>query len=164
VAGDEGAVRGGDVAGPVAGAVVDDQDLGPHAADLGRHLVEDDADVLGLVVGGDEDRDLASEAVGQPGLAELLPGQPLERGGELARVAGGDRERPQGEQEEDQDREDGQSEDAAAVALFEGEGGEQAVDDFGAGDHRQRRPGADQEQDVGVAQGAAADDRVGDQR
>ena len=89
VAGDRGAVLGGDVAGAVAGAVVDDQDLGRDAADLGRHLVEHVADVLGLVVGGDEDRDLAAEALRQARLAELLPGQPLERRRELARVARG---------------------------------------------------------------------------
>ena len=52
-----------DVAGAVTGAVVDDQDLGADAAYGGRHLVEHVADVLGLVVGGDEDRDLADEAL-----------------------------------------------------------------------------------------------------
>ena len=112
------------------------------AADLGRHLVEHVADVLGLVVGGDEDRDLAAEALRQVRLAELLPGQSLERGRELARVARRLRERPQDQQEEDEDREDGEAEDAAAVAFFEGEGGEQAVDDFGPGDDRQAEAGA----------------------
>ena len=108
------------------------------AADLGRHLVEDVADVLRLVVGGDEDRDLAAEALRQPGLAELLPGQPLERRRELARVARRLRERPQDQQEEDEDREHGEAEDAAAVALFEGEGGEQPVGRFRC---RRRAPG-----------------------
>ena len=156
-------MRGGDVAGAVAGAVVDDQHLGADAADLGRHLVEHVADVLGLVVGGDEDRDLAAEALRQSRLAELLPGQPLQRRRELARVARRHRERPQDQEEEDEDGEDGEAEDAAAVALFEGEGGEQAVDDFGPRDQRQAEAGGEQEQHVDVAQGAPAEDRVGDQ-
>ena len=134
------------------------------AADRGRDLAEHVADVLGLVVGGDQDRDLVAEALGQPRLAELLPGEALERGRELARVARRLRERPQDQQEEDEDREDGEAEDAAAVAFLEGEGGEQPVDDFGAGDERQAEPGGEQDQDVGVAQRAAAQDRVGDQR
>ena len=147
---------GGDVAGAVARAVVDDEHRGRHAADLGRHQVEHVADVLGLVVGGDEDRDLVAEALRQLRLAELLPGEPLERRRELARVARRLRERPQDQQEEDEDREDGEAEDAAAVALFEGEGGEQLVGDFGAGDERQAEAGGEQDQHVDVAQRAAA--------
>ena len=73
------------------------------------------------------------------------------------------RERPQDQQEEDEDREDGEAEDAAAVALLEGEGGEQSVDDFGAGDERQAEAGGEQDQHVGVAQRAPAHDGVGDQ-
>ena len=147
---------GGDVAGPVAGAVVDDERLDRDPADLRRHPVEDVADVVGLVVGGDHDRDLALEALRQLRLAELLPGEPLERRRELAGVAGRLRERPQDEQEEDEDREDREAEDAAAVALFEGEGGEQRVGDFGAGDDRQAEAGGEQDQHVDVAQRVAA--------
>ena len=158
-----GAVLGGDVAGPVARAVVDDQHRGPDAADLVRDPVEDVADVLGLVVGGDDDGDPPPEPLRQRRLAELLPGEPLEHRGELARVAGGLRERSQDQDEEDEDREHGEAEDPAAVALFEREGREQRVGDFGAGDERQPEPGEEQDQDVGVAQRAAADDRVGDE-
>ena len=74
-----------------------------------------------------------------------------------------DRERPQADDEEDEDGEDGEAEDPAAVALFEGEGGEQAVHDFGAGDDRQGEPGEEQQHHVGVAHLAAADDRVDDE-
>jgi hypothetical protein len=87
VAGDDGAVLGGDVAGSVAGAVVDHQHRGLHIADFARHQVEHLADAVGLVVGGDQDRDLAAEARGQLRLAELLPGEALEHRRELARVA-----------------------------------------------------------------------------
>ncbi len=164
VAGDDRAVLGGDVAGAVARAVVDDEHLGPHAADLGRHPLEHVADVLGLVIGGDDDRDLAAEALGQLRLAELLPGEALEHGRELAGVASGLREGPQDQQEEDEDREDGEAEDAAAVALLKGEGGEQRVGKFGAGDDRQPQPARQQDQHVDVAQGATAQDREGDDR
>ena len=164
VAGDDRAVLGGDVAGPVARAVVDDQHRGLDAADLARHQVEHLADVLGLVVGGDEDRDPAAEALRQLRLAELLPGQPLEHRRELARVARRLRERPQDQEEEDEDREDGEAEDAAAVALLEGEGGEQLVGQLGAGDDRQAEPDEQQDQHVDVAQRAPAQHRVGDDR
>ena len=122
------------------------------------------ADVLGLVVSGDEDRDLAAEALRQVRLAELLPGEALEHRRELARVSAGLGDRPQYEQEEDEDGEDGEAEDAAAVALLEGEGREQLVGDFGAGDDRQPEPRREQDQHVDVAQRTAADQRVGDDR
>ncbi len=165
VAGDHGAVLGGHVAGAVARAVVDDQHRGLHPADLGRHQVQHVADVLGLVVGGDEDRDLAAEArrAGRPG------GTPPRRAPRARRRAGGScapacESARRIEQEEDEDREDGEAEDPPAVALLEGEGGEQLVGQLGAGDDRQANPGREQDQHVGVAQRAAADDRVGDDR
>src|SRR6202012_4053150 len=99
------------------------------------------ADVFGLVVGRDQDRDLVLEAGGHAGLAELLPGEALERRRELARGTRPDRERAQVNDERDEEGEDGKAEVAAAVALLEGEGGEQAVDDFGAVDDRQGDPG-----------------------
>ena len=46
VAGDEGAVLGGDLAGPVPGAVVHHQHRGPDPAHLVRDPVEDVADAL----------------------------------------------------------------------------------------------------------------------
>ena len=57
VARHRGAVLGGDLPGPVARAVVDDQDPGRDPAYLVGDAVEHVADVLGLVVGRDEDRD-----------------------------------------------------------------------------------------------------------
>ena len=84
VAGDDRAVGAGDVLGAVARAVVDDQDRGRDPADLGRDPVEHRADVVGLVVGGDQDRDPVAEALRMPGDAELLPGEPLEHRRELA--------------------------------------------------------------------------------
>ena len=79
VAGDDRAVVAGDLVGAVARAVVDDQHRGRLAADLAGHPIEHLADVVGLVVGGDQDRDPVAEALGVPGGAELLPGEPLER-------------------------------------------------------------------------------------
>ena len=55
------------------------------AADLGRDPVEHRADVVGLVVGGDEDADPVAELLRVAGDAELLPGEALEHLGELAR-------------------------------------------------------------------------------
>src|SRR4051794_111774 len=97
-------------------------------------------------------------------LADLLPGQALERRRELPRVPRPDRQRPQDQHEEDHDREDGEAQDAAAVAFFEREGGEQAVDDFGPGDDQQGEAGEAEQEDVGVSQRAPAPDRVDQQQ
>ena len=73
-----GAVRPGDLVGAVARAVVDDEDRGLDPAHLGRDPVEHRADVVGLVVGGDQDADAVAEALRVAGGAELLPGEALE--------------------------------------------------------------------------------------
>ena len=139
VAGDDRAVGAGDLLGAVARAVVDDERRRANAADLGRDPVEHLADVVGLVVGGDEHADAVAEALRVAGGAELLPGEALEHGREL----GGDprvlAQRAQDQQEEDHDREDRDAEDARAVRALEGEGREQRVGDLGPGDDRQRR-------------------------
>jgi hypothetical protein len=80
VAGDDRAMLGCGVAGAVARSVVDDEHRGFASADLFRNPVEHVTYALGLVVGGDQHRDLAAEALRQPGVSELLPGQSLEHG------------------------------------------------------------------------------------
>ena len=107
------------------------------AADLGRKLLEDDADVLALVVGGDEDRDLAAEVLGVAVAAEALPGEALEDRLELARHARALRQRPQDQHEQDQDREDRDADDPGPVLALEGEGGEDRVEELRARDERQ---------------------------
>ena len=110
----------GDLFGPVAGAVVDDQGGGGQATDLGRDLVDHVADVVGLVVGRDDDRDPVAEGLAMALGTELLGSDALEHGRELPGVAARDGEGTHRHQEEDEDREDGQAEDATAVALLEG--------------------------------------------
>ncbi len=100
-------------------------------------LLENDADVLPLVVGGNEDRDLAAEVLGVAVAAEALPREPFEHGLELARHARALRERPHDQQEEDQDREDRDADDPRAVLALEREGGENRVEELRAGDERQ---------------------------
>ena len=51
------------------------------------------AEIVLLVVGGNDDRDLAAEALRQACAAELLPGDSLERAGEFAADPGALRER-----------------------------------------------------------------------
>ena len=63
VADDVGALRPGDVGRPVAGAIVDDQDVGGQAGHLRRHLGQDAGQAVGLVERRDADEDPA------PGLA-----------------------------------------------------------------------------------------------
>ena len=130
------------------------------AADLGGDAVQDGADVVGLVVGGDEDADLVAEVVRIAGDAELLPGEALEHPGELARDPRSLAQRPEHEQEEDQDREHGDAHDPGAVRALEREGRQQGVGDLGGGDDQD--PGRDQQQDedVGVAQLTPAPDRI----
>ena len=82
--GDGGAVGARDVARGVARAVVHHQYLGLQATDLCRNAGQHLAEALLLVVGGNHDRDLVAEAIGQPIRAELLPGDSLEHGRELA--------------------------------------------------------------------------------
>ena len=60
---DQRAVPLRDLGGVVGAAVVDDQQRDRHVGDLLRHLVQDGADVVRLVVGGDHDRP-AAEASG----------------------------------------------------------------------------------------------------
>ena len=103
VAGDDRAVLGGDLAGAVARAVVDDQDRGLDPADLIRNPVEDVADAVGLVVGGDQHADPVPEALRMARGDELLPGEPLEHLGELAGDSRPLRQRPHDQQEQDQD-------------------------------------------------------------
>ena len=160
VAGDDRAVGGGDLAGAVARAVVDDQDRGLDPADLGGDPVEDRADVVGLVVGGDEDADLVAEALRMAGDAELLPGEALEHRRELAGDPRALAQRPQHEQEEDQDREHGDADDPGPVLALERERREQRVGDLGRGDDQDPERDREQDEDVGVAQLAPAPDRI----
>ena len=97
------------------------------------------ADVVGLVVGGHQHADAVAKAVGVPGGAELLPGEALERAGELAREPRGLGQRADDEPEEDHDREDRDADDPGAVLALERERRQQRVGDLGAGDDRQRR-------------------------
>ena len=57
------AVRTRDLAGSVAGAVVHHERRRVEAADLWRYRVEDGTDARRLVVSGDQDGDLAAEAL-----------------------------------------------------------------------------------------------------
>ena len=127
------------------------------AADLGRHPVEDVADVLGLVVGGDRgSRSCPRKRSGSPAWRNSSQARPSSAAESWRALRAACESARRIEQEEDEDREDGEAEDAAAVALLEGEGGEQAVGDFGAGDERQAEAGGEQDQHVDVAQRAAA--------
>ena len=103
VAGDDRAVLGGDLAGAVPRAVVDDENRGLEPADLIRNPVEDIADAVGLVVGGDQHAELVPEALRMARGDELLPGEPLEHLGELAGDPRPLRQRSHDQQEQDQD-------------------------------------------------------------
>ena len=68
----------GDVAGAITRAVVDDKHGRRAATHFARELLKHDADVLSLVVGGHEDRDLPSEMGGVTIAAKTLPGEAFE--------------------------------------------------------------------------------------
>ena len=119
---------------------------------------EDVADVVLLVVGGDDDGDLVLEALGQPGGAELLPRDALERRRQLALDAAALQQPAQREQEQHEDREHGEAEDPPAAAALEGEEAQHGVQHVGRRDERQRERRREEQQDVAVAQRRAAPD------
>jgi hypothetical protein len=77
---------------------------------------------------------------------ELLPGEPLEQGGELLVHSGALGQRPEHQEEEDRDREHREAEDPAAIPLLEGEGREQRVEELSPGDDRKRDPTEDRQE------------------
>ena len=159
-----GAVLGRDVAGAVAGAVVDDQHRRSRrrrprpGSGRGRSRCS-----RPRCRRGRRPRSCRGSAPAAPAWRNSSQARPSSTAESWRELRARLRERSQDQDEEDEDREHGEAEDAAAVALLEREGGEQRVGDFGAGDERQPEPGEQQDQDVGVAQRAAADDRVDDQ-
>ena len=73
-------------------------------------------------------------------------------------------QRPQDQQEEDRDGEHRETENSAAVAALEGEGGEQGVEQLGPRDDREPDSAEDGEQDCRIGERAPAPDREGDQQ
>jgi hypothetical protein len=153
------AVGAGDLPGPVARAVVDDEHRGADAADRGRDPREHLPDAVLLVVRRDDDGHAVAEALVQTGGAELLPGDALERRRELSLDPPVLDQRADGEQEEDDDGEDGEAEDATAAAALEREELQHGVQRVGPRDHEQPGRREQQEQHVAVAQRAAPPQR-----
>src|SRR5439155_6485998 len=106
--------------------------------------------------------DLVAEALRQPTAAELLPRDSLEHGGQLAVDAAGLPERAQREREQDEDREHGETEDASTRALSKREELEHRVGGVRGRHDHEREAGQQDDDDVAVAERAAAPERERD--
>ena len=155
---DRRAVGPRDLARAVARAVVDHQHgRGPVADDRGDPR-DDGADVVLLVVGGDDHGDLVAEALRHPVGAELVPRDALERRGQLALDPPVLHLAAQHEHEQDGDREHREAEDPLPAAALEGEEPQERVGELGAGHEHQRETRQQHQQHVAVAQRAATRD------